>query len=83
MYKGDLYQYTDGEKKRKKDLLILWVWYGGAAVLAIVAGCLPVEGLGRSALVLVPYLLEMGGLRLWGGLCAGSRQEATLCGLCV
>ena len=66
VYKGDLYQYTDGEKKRKKDLLTLWVWYAGAVIFGIMAGCLPVEGLGRSAFVLLPYLVEMGGLAAVG-----------------
>ena len=66
VYKGDLYRYTAGEKQRKKDLLLLWVWYAFAVVFAIAAGCLPAEGLGRSAFVLLPYLVEVGGLAAVG-----------------
>lgn len=66
VYKGDLYRYTAGEKQRKKDLLLLWVWYASAVIVAIAAGCLPAEGLGRSALVLLPYLVEVGGLAAVG-----------------
>ena len=82
VYKGDLYQYTDGEKQRKKDLLTLMGLVRLAAVIvAIAAGCLPCRGAGAQRFR--PAAVPGGSgrtWRRWGGPCAASRREATPCG---
>ena len=57
---------TGIQRAKNNEKKILWVWYASAVIVAIAAGCVPAEGLGRSALVLLPYLVEVGGLAAVG-----------------